>query len=312
VADAAELEPTVFARRIAGIHAMAGTIDAPGNIEYGETSPSDGVEWNVGADPDAMAEVLALDVPITLVGLDATNHVPVPPDIVERLGTDHAAAAADIVYEMYAKTPFLSADGNSYWDPLAALTLTDPSLATWEDVAVTMQPTGPGAGRLARDAGGRTVRAAMTADGDAFMTAFLDRLRTGEPRANPFTVTGELEVRWDGEACTIASDPPTTAGPTRFTLVNTSGADANLQGATVVPPKTWDDVIDFIESADLSDPSLQLPAWLVPLEINVQAAAGGSGTGFAALPSGEVGVACVTGTFPDLTFHDGGSFTVGG
>ena len=127
VADAAELEPTAFAGRLAGIHAMAGTIDAPGNIEYGETSASDGVEWNVGADPDAMAEVLAMDVPITLVGLDASNQVPVPPDILERLGTDHAAAAADIVFEMYAKTPFLSAEGNSYWDPLAALTLTDPA-----------------------------------------------------------------------------------------------------------------------------------------------------------------------------------------
>ena len=78
VADAAELDPS-FASRLAGIHAMAGTIDAPGNIEYGDTSADDGVEWNVGADPDALAEVLALDVPITLVGLDATNDVPVPP-----------------------------------------------------------------------------------------------------------------------------------------------------------------------------------------------------------------------------------------
>ena len=100
VADAAELDPT-FASHLAGIHAMAGTIDAPGNISSGETSPSDGVEWNVGADPDAMAAVLALDVPITLVGLDATNDVPVPADIVAQLGADHAAAGADIAYEMY-------------------------------------------------------------------------------------------------------------------------------------------------------------------------------------------------------------------
>ena len=34
VADAAALDPS-FASRLAGIHAMAGTIDAPGNIEYG-------------------------------------------------------------------------------------------------------------------------------------------------------------------------------------------------------------------------------------------------------------------------------------
>ena len=81
VADAAALDPS-FASRLAGIHAMAGTIDAPGNIDYGDTKPADGVEWNVGADPDALAEVLAMDVPLTLVGLDATNDVPVPADIV--------------------------------------------------------------------------------------------------------------------------------------------------------------------------------------------------------------------------------------
>ena len=86
-----------------GIHAMGGTIDAPGNISSGDTSPADGVEWNIGADPDAMAAVLALDMPITLVGLDATNDVPVPSDIVETARrSDHAAAGADIAYEMYA------------------------------------------------------------------------------------------------------------------------------------------------------------------------------------------------------------------
>lgn len=311
VADAEELDPTAFARRLAGIHAMAGTIDAPGNIDYSGTAPSDGVEWNVGADPDAMAEVLAMDVPITLVGLDATNHVPVPPDIVDRLGADHAAAAADIVYEMYAKTPFLSDGASSYWDPLAALTLTDPSLATWEDIAVTMQPTGPGAGRLSRDAGGRMVRAAMAADGDAFMTRFLSRLRTGEPRANPFTVAGELEVHWDGSACTIAGDPPTTPGTTRFTLVNTSDGDVNLVGAAPTPPKSWDDVMAWVRAADFSDPSLQPPAWVQPLELGFTASAGGRAAGVAPLPAGPIGVACATGTFPDLTFHDGGSFTVG-
>ena len=100
----------------------------------------------MGADPDAMAAVLALDVPITLVGLDATNDVPVPPDIVDQLAADHAAAGADIAYEMYARTPFLADSGNSYWDPLAAASLTDPSIAGWEDVTVGMEPTGTGRG----------------------------------------------------------------------------------------------------------------------------------------------------------------------
>ncbi len=30
------------------------------------------------------------------------------------------------------------------------------------------------------------------------------------------------------------------------------------------------------------------------------------------LPAGDLGALCATGTFPDLEFYDGGSFTVGG
>ena len=311
VADAAALDPA-FASRLAGIHAMAGTIDAPGNIDLGETAPSDGVEWNVGADPDAMAAVLALDVPITLVGLDATNDVPVPPDIVDQLAADHGAAGADIVFEMYVKSPFLSSSGNSYWDPLAAVTLTDPSIAGWEDVTVRMEPTGNGAGRLLRDPGGRPVRAAMSADSDAFMTRFLGALRTGEPRANPFTVVGSLEVSWDGEACTVVGEPPAEPGNVKVTLVNNSPEDVGLNVGGVKPPKTWDDVLAFANEADLTDPNLQIPDWVVPVQLELRATAGSTATAYASMPAGELGVLCLAGAFPQVEFHDGGTFTVGG
>ena len=203
VADAASLDPAVRRRTSPASTRWPARSTRPGNIAYGDTSPADGVEWNVGADPDAMAAVLALDVPMTLVGLDATNDVPVPADIVDQLSADHGAAGADIAYEMYVRTPFLADGGNSYWDPLAAVTLTDPSVAGWEDMTVAMEPTGPGAGRLSRDPGGRPVRVAMSADRDAFMARFLAALRTGAPRSNPFAIAGSMEVRWDGTSCTV-------------------------------------------------------------------------------------------------------------
>ena len=310
VADAAALDPA-FASHLAGIHAMAGTIDAPGNISYGDTSPADGVEWNVGADPDAMAAVLALDVPITLVGLDATDDVPVPADIVDQLAADHAAAGADIAYEMYARTPFLAGSGNSYWDPLAAITLTDPSVAGWEDVALTMQPSGRDAGRLVRDPSGRPARVAMSADPDAFMPAFLGALRTGAPRAHPFTIAGSMEVRWDGTACT-AVDRPKTAGLVEVTLVNTTQRDVALLLGEAAAPKTWADVVTFITHADLADPNLKAPDWIVQVPIDLSASAGTRATAFAPIPAGTVGILCATGTYPDLTFHDGGPITLGG
>jgi inosine-uridine nucleoside N-ribohydrolase len=42
---------------------------------------------------------MALDIPVTLVPLDATNDVATPADIVAVLDADHAAAGADIAFE---------------------------------------------------------------------------------------------------------------------------------------------------------------------------------------------------------------------
>ncbi len=89
--DAFVADPALSGK-VAGIHAMLGTIDAPGNVSHGDTGFDDGVEWNAGADPAAVAYVLGLDIPVTLVPLDATDDVPVPPDMPARLEPDHVAA----------------------------------------------------------------------------------------------------------------------------------------------------------------------------------------------------------------------------
>ena len=95
LADLVETHPDVL-EHVAGIHAMAGAIDAPGNIAVDDVTPDHGVEWNVGVDPDAVAAILETDLPVTLVPLDATNAVPVPADIAKILGEDHAAAGAEL------------------------------------------------------------------------------------------------------------------------------------------------------------------------------------------------------------------------
>ena len=233
-----------------------------------------------------MAAVLALDIPMTLVGLDATNDVPVPADIVDQLSADHGAAGADIAYEMYVRTPFLADGGSSYWDPLAAVTLTDPSVAGWEDMTVAMEPTGPGAGRLSRDPGGRPVRVAMSADREAFMTRFLAALRTGAPRSNPFAIAGSMEVRWDGDSCTVVA-PPDTAGLVEVTLVNTTQRDVALLMGGAAPPKTWADVVTFVQHADLADPNLKAPDWIVQVPVDLSASAGTRSTAFAPIPAGQ-------------------------
>ncbi len=180
LADLAETHPDAL-EHVAGIHAMAGAIDAPGNMAVEEVTPDHGVEWNVGVDPDAVKAVLETNVPVTLVPLDATNAVPVPADIATIIGEDRAAAGADIASQIYTQSPWLT-EGASFWDTLAVLALVDPTLVTWEDFTADITIDGPSSGDFSRTSGGRPIRAAMDADTERFMEAFLAALRRGEPR----------------------------------------------------------------------------------------------------------------------------------
>jgi inosine-uridine nucleoside N-ribohydrolase len=292
--------------KVAGIHTMAGTIDDPGNIELGGTTPADKVEWNVGADPEAFAAVMALDVPVTLVPLDATNDVPTPPDIVQLLEGDHAAAGADIAFETYLRNPYLAEQGNYWWDATAAAALTDPGLLRWEDMNVSVTTEGPGAGRISRDAAGRPVRAAMGADGDRVRAAVLAGLRRGAPRAESFTPVGTIDATWDGTTCRVEG-MPAKSGLVLIDFHNRSSTPASFSGAGVREPKTWADALEYIDALDLSLEPV-IPDWLVPLKGSGGfAEAGEDGTGLATLPTGLVGLACAYGDWPNVEFVDGGS-----
>ena len=82
--------------------------------------------------------------------------------------------------------------------------------------------------------------------------------------------------------------------------------------ARATPPKTWDDIVAFVEAADFSDPNLTIPEWVVEVPMELAAAPGARTVAVADVPATEVGVVCATGTFPDFTIHDGGTFAVGG
>jgi purine nucleosidase len=311
LADAFAADPSLVSK-IAGIHAMAGAIDVPGNIEFDGVTAADGVEWSVGADPDAFAAVLALDIPVTLVPLDATNDVSVPEDIATQLAADHGAAGADIAYELYLRNTYLSAPGNFWWDTLAALALTSPDLVTWAEATVSVTPTGTQAGRIVRAASGRPITFASAADQDRTIEAVLAALRRGAQRPQPFTIAETLSVRWDGTTCTIEGTPPASAGPVLTQLTNDSTSPVVLMGAGVAAPKTWADAMAFVDTVDFSDPNLVVPDWIIEgTGGSVQAPAGGSASGFGQLPAGEFGVICGIGVWPAFDFVDGGSFVVG-
>lgn len=290
---------------VSGIHAMAGAIDVPGNMDLESISPADGIEWNVGADPDSFADVMALDIPIAFVPLDATDDVPVPPDILARLEADHRAAGADIAFETYIRSPYLATEGNDWWDSAAVVAFTEPGLFTWEDATVSITDRG----RIARDPAGRRARIATGADTDDVQDAVLEALRRGSPRPEPLVMAGSLAVTWDGTTCRIEGEPPTRAGLTRIELRNTTETSVGLFTAGVGAPRTWADVLTWVRAADLTGEQLEIPAWIIqPEGEGPYAEPGGTATAMSDLEAGTVGVLCASGEWPALSVHDGGSF----
>lgn len=116
-----------LAQRVAGISVMGGSW-GPGNI-----TPV--AEFNVWADPDAAAQVLASGANIVMAGLDLTHQFMIDGprrQAVRELGTTLATFGADLLdffSDAYARAFGVHADGPLH-DPCAVLAVTDPHLFT--------------------------------------------------------------------------------------------------------------------------------------------------------------------------------------
>ncbi|HSL77838.1 MAG TPA: nucleoside hydrolase [Candidatus Limnocylindrales bacterium] len=295
-----------LADRLAGVHAMLGTVEAPGNVMVNGMSPDDPLEWNAYADPSAVSALFASDVPVSIVPLDATDDVPVPPDLATRLESDHKAGGADLVYELLIRYPdrVRPDSGQQLWDELAALTVSDPDLVEWEDTTVTVGPDG----RLVEDESGKTLRFAASADRAAVEATLLEALRRGEPRATPFSVVGSIAVTFDGSTCSVTG---TSEQPGVHEL-RYAGPDGTPSGAGAVgirAPQDWDDLRLQLPAIDPDGP---LPEWLSPGPFAVDA----DGTGEPVVAAGALdedvaGVFCFSGTWPSLIFVPGRPVQVG-
>lgn len=303
--DVLALDPTI-ADRIAGVHALIGTIDAPGNVFVDGIDDGDPLEWNAFADPSALAAVFASEAPISILPLDATVDVPIPADLLEELQRDHQAGAADLVFESLMRDPArLRPDPRQYLgDELAALTLTEPDLVTWEEATVVTAADG----RLLRNDAGRSIRIAIEADRSAVEEALLVALRRGGPRTTPFRTVGSISVTFDGVTCHRRgrSDEP---GPHDVAFTGVEGIAAGVSILGVRAPHRWEEVIGLLPTLDAGSAP---PDWLLmgPVAEDVD----GSGvevTVAGDLAEGTYGPVCFTGTAPDVVFRAGTPFEVG-
>jgi inosine-uridine nucleoside N-ribohydrolase len=301
--DAFAADPTL-PDRIAGIHAMLGTIEAAGNV-YVDGLTGGAVEWNAYADPSAVEAVFATEIPISIVPLDATDDVPVPADLTERIATDHAAAGADLMVELLLRNParLNSAEGQQLWDELAALAVSEPHLVTWKDATVTVDDRG----RLTTDPAGRPIRYAAAADRAAVETALLEALRRGGPRTTPFELAGEVSVTWDGTTC-AGTVEGTDAGLYTVHYQGPAGDPSGVLIGGVRAPHPWTALTDFVTTVDLSS-EIALPDWLIQGgEVSDDQGSGRAADGTVELETETYGPVCVTGEWPDLVFTPGDPF----
>jgi pyrimidine-specific ribonucleoside hydrolase len=167
-----------LAAEIGEVVAMGGALDVLGNVIPAGASTLGASEWNLHADPAAAATVLASGVPLTYVALDATQDAPMTAEIAASLADEHAAPGAWLAHALITHDPFLLSGDWFLWDPLAAGAMIDPTLITTVDVAVSIDSSGPDAGRMVRDdSHGHVVRVAIGGETARFTDAFLAGLR---------------------------------------------------------------------------------------------------------------------------------------
>lgn len=154
LAAALDLAPDIE-QRFERLYWMGGAVDVPGNVlpPYGDGT----AEWNAYWDAPAAARVWRSTIPITLVGLDATDSVPVTLDFLRRLARQRRFPLSDLAGQCWAVTVNT---GYHLWDTLTTLSIGFPDLITVCDVPCEIVTEGPSEGRTLAAPGGRLVQVA--------------------------------------------------------------------------------------------------------------------------------------------------------
>ncbi len=148
---------------------MGGAVDVPGNVYLQSGQPPQAAEWNMYVDPVAANEVFGSGIPIVMVGLDATNAVPVTGAFVQRLRAEGTGVAATLIADMIEQNKLADAFDSYFWDGLAVAYLIDQAVVRLEEAGIrVVTEDGPDSGRTLRDAQGAVVSIAVGGDQTLF------------------------------------------------------------------------------------------------------------------------------------------------
>lgn len=184
VASALVAQPSIKSK-IDKIQIMGGAVEVTGNVgpETGGAIPNYVAEWNMWVDPHAADIVFQSGVPITMVSLDATNHVPVTDDFKTQLGGVMVTPEARLVYDA-------TTVGLYFWDQLTVVSLTNPEVVTLEEhhITIVVYLLNHEGQTISTGAGSVNAIVAVNADADAFEDLFIGYIN-GELPTTPTTIT---------------------------------------------------------------------------------------------------------------------------
>jgi len=168
------------ARAVRQLVIMGGAIGVPGNLGDGGLFKTDNVtaEWNMFIDPAAARALFASGAPIRLVPLDATQRVPIDMALFEQFQSHANTPLASFVAQVLMTDHAMIRQGYFFaWDPLAAVALANPAVATFRPLAVEISSQPEEVGRTIQIKKRRAnAQVAIDADAlrfrDIFMTAF--------------------------------------------------------------------------------------------------------------------------------------------
>ena len=129
IAKALAKNPAV-AKRIKEVVLMGGAINVEGNVyKMLVGMKNTDAEWNVYLDPHALQQVLAANVPVRLIPLDATRSAPVTPAFVDRVKTAPRDDTSNFLLALLESVRPQIDDGVFYfWDVVAAVAVGQPQV----------------------------------------------------------------------------------------------------------------------------------------------------------------------------------------
>jgi pyrimidine-specific ribonucleoside hydrolase len=159
---------------------MGGAIRVPGNLADGGAFKTENAsaEWNMFIDPAAAKTVFAFGAPIRLVPLDATQRVPIDMALLEQMQAKAGTPTARFVAQVLATNRDFIRQGFYFaWDPLAAVALANPAVATFKPMAIEISDKPEELGRTLETKKRRAnAQVAVDADQLRFRDIFMNAL----------------------------------------------------------------------------------------------------------------------------------------